>query len=241
MRNETKNIDYLSYGGYREKFERVPSILIEEWESIKQEVKDEYGEYANLLKRLKGFLYEALFYYACLDMQCTFLDAELIEFGGSEPYFPEYPPWFEAIPLYDIIPTLHNIQEKRIRKRRVPQVEADFLVCYVDDKGPSPPALVDVKSNEPRGYREKWGWQIVAAMRMGFIFQLAYPKHGIEYPTSLKEWELRTPCPKCKKLSRDYRECSECRAKIFPFTIVDARYTLKELVKQLGMSYKGRF
>jgi len=45
------------------------------------------------------------------------------------------PPWFECIPLYDIIPNLHFIRDERRKRRRVPQVKADFLVTYVDDNG----------------------------------------------------------------------------------------------------------
>jgi methionyl-tRNA synthetase len=57
----------------------------------------------------------------------------------------------------------------------------------------------------------------------------------------LKEWVVKTPCPKCKDLSDDYRKCTNCGAEIFPFTIVDPRYSLKTLLEQLGFEYKGRF
>ena len=243
LRKETASIDYLRFKDYRKRFDEIPDILIREWKIIKKEIKEEYKEYADdvLFRRLEGFLYEALFYYACLDTQSVFLDAEIIEMADDEPYFTEYPPWFEAIPLYDIIPNLHYIRKGRVKRRKVPQVKADFLVMYVDDKGPLPPALIDVKARKPSRYKDEWNWQIVAAMRMGFIFQIAYPKHGVKYPKSLKEWELRTPCPECKKLSHEYRRCSECGAEIFPFTIVDARYTLSNLIKWLGKTYSGRF
>jgi hypothetical protein len=165
----------------------------------------------------------------------VFLDAELCEFGGFK--FKESPPWFECIPLYDIIPNLHHILEKDQKKRKVPQIKADFLVTYVDDKGPLPPAIIEVKSSKKaiKYKRGELNWQIVAAMRLGFIFQLSYPDPNIEstYPRSLREWEIKTPCSRCEGLSDDFRKCSKCGAEIFPFTIVDARYTLKELIERL--------
>lgn len=234
LRIETSRIDYLNYQGYRKKFESIPDSLIEEWDKLEETYKD---------NRLKGFLYEALFYYACLQTQTIFLDAELCEFGGAK--FEEHPPWFECIPLYDIIPNLHYIWEKNEKKRKVPQIKADFLVTYVDDKGPLPPALIEVKSSKGamEYKREELNWQIVAAMRLGFIFQVAYPDPNLQslYPRSLKEWETKTPCSNCKGLSDDFRKCSKCGTEIFPFTIVDARYTLKELIGRLEKTVRIDF
>jgi len=235
LRIGTSQIDYLNYEGYRKKFEGIPALLIEEWNKLKEEYK--YTSDADFV-RLKGFLYEALFYYACLETQTIFLDAELCEFGGVK--FKESPPWFECIPLYDIIPNLHYIWENNKKNRKVPQIKADFLVTYVDDKGPLPPALIEVKSSKKAiNYKiEELNWQVVAAMRLGFIFQVAYPDPELKstYPRSLNEWIIETPCSNCNRLSNDFRKCSKCGAVIFPFTIVDARYTLKELIERLGIN-----
>jgi len=233
LRIETSQIDYLNYKEYKNKFEGIPAFLIEEWEKLKKEYRDDPDADFN---RLKGFLYEVLFYYACLKTQTIFLDAELCEF--EEVKFEESPPWFECIPLYDIIPNLHYIWEKGEKKRKVPQIKADFLVTYVDDKGPLPPALIDVKSSKQatKYRRGELNWQIVAAMRLGFIFQVAYPDPDLKStcPSSLKEWKIKTPCSECEGLSDDFRKCSKCGVDIFPFTIVDARYRLKELTERLG-------
>jgi len=237
LRKET-SFDYLEVGfeEYRKRFENIPKVLVKEWKLIEEENKNHPD-----LHRFKGVLYEALFYYACLNLQALFFDAEIAEFGGQK--FPKSPPWFVAIPLYDIIPQLHQIKKNDKWERKVPQVNADFIVVYVDDEGPLPPALVDVKSYKPIHEKDfkKFGWQIVAALRMGFIFQVAYPKEGIEYPQNLNEWEFRTPCTKCRNLSKRYRNCSECGNEIFPFTIVDARHTLKELIERIGLQYGGPF
>jgi len=240
LRIETSKINYLNYREYRKKFEAIPECLIREWQKIEKEYR---ALSRQEIKKLKGFLYEALFYYACLKTQTTFLDAELMEFGGAK--FEQSPPWFECIPLYDIIPNLHFIWEKGRKKRKVPQVKADFLITYVNDEGPLPPSLIDVKSSEKaaKKRREELKWQIVAAMRLGFIFQIAYPNPDLKskYPTSLKDWIIKTPCFKCGELSDDYRKCTRCGEEIFPFTIVDARYKLKTLLEQLGKTTKGRF
>lgn len=230
LRIETSQIDYHNYEAYRSRFESIPDRLIEEWRKIEKKYHRRKE-----LNRLKGFLYEVLFYYACLRTQTVFLDAELCEIGGAK--FGKAPPWFECIPLYDIIPNLHYVWRNSKKERKVPQIKADFLVTYVDDEGALPPALIDVKSSKNVAkYRKKeLMWQIIAAMRLGFIFQAAYPKPDLEseYPRSLEDWEIKTPCPKCGELSDDCRECSKCGAKIFPFTIVDAHYKLKELIAWL--------
>ena len=236
IRSETAQIDFTDFKAYRQKFEEIPLSLLKKWEEIKEKYKENPdADFA----RLKGFLYEVLFYYACLKMQALFFDVELAEMGGAQ--FLESPPWFGAIPLYDIIPYLHRIREGGIWKRKAPQVKADFIMQYVDDEGPLPPAFIDVKSRKPRRYKKEWGWQVTAAMRRGFIFQIAYPKEEVEYPRSLSEWEIKTPCPKCKGLSDDYRKCSKCGENIFSFTIANACYEAKGLWEKFGRIRKGRF
>lgn len=220
LRENCENIDYQNYEKYRQKFEKIPNSLLGEWNEIKTELKDNPN--ANM-KILKGFLFETLFYYACLKIEAIFKDAEILEMEGVK-VRDEYPPWFEAIPLYDVIPPLHHIHENG-KMVKNPQTKGDFLISYVDDDGPLPPALVDVKSKKPgKYYTKKYGWQIVSAMRRGFIFQLAYPKEGIEYPKSIIEWDIVTYCSECGELSKEYRKCDKCGKSIFSFTIVDSYY-----------------
>ena len=233
---------YPEYDEYRKEFDKVINSLIHEWKDIEAELREKYKEEPDLdqdIVRWKGFLYEALFYHSCMRQCALFMDAEHLEMQKWT-QFDESPPWFSALPLYDIIPVVPHIGGKSIGEPKVPQTKADFLVTYVSDEGPAVPALIDVKSKKPP-YNEKFHWQITAAMRKGFIFQLAYPKEGVEYPRSLKEWEIKTPCSKCKRLSNTYSRCSECEEEILPFTIIDARYRLKEMVRKLGYDYKGRF
>jgi len=236
LREETQKIDYLDYHGYRRAFESIYDTLVKEWKKIQVEL----GQNLSIdSKRFEGYLLEALFYYACLKLQGLHIDAEILEMEGEK--FEESPPWFEATPLYDIIAPLHHITERGVRRRKAPQTKADFLVTCVTDKGPTPPSLLDVKSRKPRRWRAEWGWQTTAALRRGFLFQLAYPKNGIKHPKNLDEWEIVTPCSNCKRLSRESRQCSECGKEIFPFTIADAYYEAAELWKRLGKDRKGRF
>ena len=219
LRQGFENIDFLDYEHYQEGLESIPSLLVAEW----REVENHYKNNPDIdIKSLKGFLFEAFFYYACLRTEARFKDVEIL--GVTEKG--EDPPWFEATPLFDIVPPLHHIHKKRKGKIvKNPQTKADFLVTYVNHAGPLPPALVDVKSNKPsNNYLEKFGWQVISAMRRGFIFLLAYPKIGVKYPKSLEEWETLTYCPNCKRLSKSYRKCDNCGKIIFRFTIVDAYY-----------------
>jgi hypothetical protein len=223
LREEFEKINFLDYRRYKEDLERIPDLLITEWEKIKKRFQKEPAFES---RNLRGFLFEALFYYACLKIEALFKDAEILEMEGRK-IRNEYPPWFEATPLYDVIPPLHHFH-KRGKIIRNPQTKCDFLVTFVNDKGPLPPALVDVKSNKPRrDYIKKFDWQVISAMRRGFIFQFAYPKEGIKYPKSLEEWEIMTFCSKCKELSKSYRKCDKCGEIIFSFTIVDTYYRKK--------------
>ena len=221
----------LTFGEHRKEMDKIYGLILEEWSRIQEEYENKADPRGNqLLVRLKGCLYEALFYYACLKMQSFFMDAEI---GGLREA-----PWFEATPLYDIVPVLYRYRGKR----RAPQTDADFLITYADDEGPRVPTLVDVKSSEPfpnEENKERWGWQVLGALRRGFGFSIAYPK--AEYPKSLEEWEIRTPCWKCGNLSSDHRKCDGCGEVLIPSTIADAHYEARELWGLLGKVRRGRF
>lgn len=80
LRKEMWKIDYLDYRKYRKGIEDIYSSILEEWENIKEEYK---GDPDADFTKLRGFLYEALFYYACLKTQTLFIDAEILEMGGK--------------------------------------------------------------------------------------------------------------------------------------------------------------
>jgi hypothetical protein len=237
LREKTQSVNYLDYNEYQRAFEEIYDSLMDEWKKIQGEFK---GKASFSSERLRGYLLEVLFYYACLKVQASLIDAEILEMDGVK-LGEEYPAWFEVTPLYDIVAPLHHITQGDVRKRKAPQTRADFLVTYVDDSGPLAPSLVDVKSRKPRKWRAEWGWQVTASMRRGFTYQIAYPINGVKYPKNLEEWETTTPCSECHKLSQDPRKCSECGAEIYRFTIADAYYEAKELWKRLDKERGGRF
>lgn len=238
----TQNINYLDHDTHIRSLDAIYDSLLEEWRSIQEHLENDHDFEA---KRLEGYFLEVLFYYSCLKRQALFMDHEIVKMGdeekGGEEKGDEYPPWFEATPLYDIIPTLHHVKEGSIRKRRAPQTKADFIITYASSSGPVSPSQVDVKARKPRTWRTEWGWQVTAALRRGFTFQLVFPRNGVRYPRELEDWETATPCSSCKKLSTDPRKCSECRKDIFPFTIADAYYEAKELWKKIGKDRQGLF
>lgn len=220
LREEFEWLDFFSYERYQKRLAEIPQKVIGFWQKLKTDYEHDPDTDPMILK---GFLFEALFYYACLKSESVFKDAEIMEFGGHE--WDESLPWLEATPLYDVIPPLHHLHSQKGKEIKAPQTRADFLVTYADHKDTYPPSLVDVKSrkpDEPLHETERWRWQILSAMRRGFIFELAYPKEETEYPASLDEWELTTPCIKCGRLSNAWRQCEYCGETIFPFTISDA-------------------
>jgi hypothetical protein len=223
LRQEFEDLDYSVYRAYQDGLQRVPERLIRYWE---HELKPKYANDPDVdVKRLRGFLFEALFYFAYLRTEALFKDAEILEMSGATVRRDEYPPWLEANPLYDVVAPLHHLHSKNAKELKSPQTRCDFLVTYADDKGALPPALVDVKSRRPKEpfwNRDKLSWQLTSAARRGFIFQLAYPKSGIKYPTCLNEWEFGTPCLRCDRLSENSRTCSQCGAVIFAFSIADS-------------------
>ena len=236
LRNAFHRIDYLSlsYDEYSRSIEKIYDDIIDEWKQIESELS---RSPPRVVKRLRGFLFETLFYYSCLKVECIFKNAELLEMAGLK--FKEHPPWFEATPLYDIVPMLHHLKEDGKTVRKSPQTLADFLVTYVDDLGPHPPSLIDVKSKKPGRWSDSWEWCYIAAMRRGFIFQIAYPREEKCLPRGLEEWEVITPCPNCKNFSKNYRICQYCGQVIYPYTIVDAIYGIREALSKITSLKNG--
>ncbi|GAI58886.1 unnamed protein product, partial [marine sediment metagenome] len=71
LREEFEKLDFLNYNKYKEGIHRMPDILIDEWDQIEKEFKNN----SNFSSRsLRGFLFEALFHYACLRIEALFKD-----------------------------------------------------------------------------------------------------------------------------------------------------------------------
>lgn len=192
LRTEIKQLPFVDYQKCQKAIKKIPRTLQSEFDSIVKK----YPEIP--AKQLRGYFYEALFYYACLKTQVVFLDTKIVEFEGKSP-----PQWLECVPLYDIKPLLFwNVRRRMI----VPQLEGDFLVFNREYGKPVQITLLEVESVKPINH--DWSLCIDAAKRCGAIFQIAYP--AILLPSDLSEWVIRTPCAHCQKLSKNTETCSKC-------------------------------
>lgn len=211
--------DYYQFEENRKKIkEELHESVLKEWNLIKQQYR---GNPAADWNRLKGFLYEALFYVACIDL-CSFYFATDIVWMQTKAF--EAPPHFEVLPLFGIIPPIRYVFEKAKEPSPVPQLEADFLILYVEGEAGRrrayPVTFVDVKSSKKvhEWKKEKGIRQAIAALRHGCAMQLAYPLKDIEELKSLKDWETKTICPSCGNLLDNIPAiCPYCKKEAYPF------------------------
>jgi len=99
--------------------------------------------------------------------------------------------------------------------------------------GPHPPSLIYVKSKKSSRWSDSWEWCYIAAMRRGFIFQIAYSRGKKYLSRDLEEWEVVTPCPSRKNFSKNYRICQYCSQVIYLYTIVDAIHGIREALNKI--------
>lgn len=203
------------------------NLVLKEWKSIKEEYRND-SSFSKT--RLSGYVYEVLFYLCTLDLSATFFEEDLYWMSSRKEFeeiMGEAPPHFEPLPLYDIISPLayKTINRKRAR---TPQLRGDFILFYVE--GPAgrrkvtPISIVDVKKSIFAYEKKKreGKWQAIAALRHGFVAQIAYPKKGIEEIFSIRDWEIKTICPDCGGLmDKVCRICPFCRKEAYPFTRED--------------------
>jgi len=209
----------------REKVKKgLHKSVLKEWNSIKQQYKENPAADWN---RLKGFLYEALFYIACIDLSSFYFATDVVWIQTKA--F-EAPPHFEALPLFGIIPPIRYLYKKGEKPSSVPQLEADFLILYVEGetgkRRASPVTFVDVKSSKEvhRWKKEKGVRQAIAALRHGCAMQIAYPLKDVEELKSLKDWKIKSICPGCGELLDDIPAvCSYCKEEAYPFFREDWR------------------
>lgn len=160
LKGEITNIRW--EGNWLKELKEIHEKLVNKWKSIENECKD-YKQ----LKRLKGVIYEPLFFLNALYTSSIFKGSWIMEIAG-DPLIPnKLPPWFEIIPLYDIIPRVFRIKKKSKWKLRTPQIEADFLIYYYDERERKeeinykkifPLAFIDIKSNLKNYNREEMTW-----------------------------------------------------------------------------------
>ena len=185
----------------------------------------------NAISRLKGALYEVLFYYSFVRVMIATRGLEILEFGGLK--IGEKIK-FEILPISGPIATI--FYQYKTKTRFAPQIDADYLVLFVsEDEKVHPPIFIDVKSSEystTKDSIDRLKWQALGCRYMECIFQVAYPKKGIEYPKNSKDWEIRTVCPRCGNMSKDDIFCDKCN---FRLNYIKRRQR-RNIVWQLGES-----
>lgn len=200
--------------------EKIHEELITMWTKIENECQD-YQQ----LKRLRGVVYEPLFFLNSLSTSSIFKGSWIMEVAG-DPLIPErLPPWLEIIPLYDIIPRVFRIKKENRWELRVPQIEADFLIYYCDERKRKervnnrkifPLAFIDIKSNLKNYNPKEAVWYALGCKWFqNSILQIAIPKK--EFPKDLKDWKIPQVCWSCGKLHDMDRSiyCIHCGIKIW--------------------------
>lgn len=204
--------------------EELNKSVLKEWNLINQQCRENPAADWN---RLKGFLYEALFYVACIDLSSFYFATDVV---WIQTKFFKAPPHFEVLPLFGIIPPIRYLFEKGKEPSSVPQLEADFLILYVEGESgrrrASPVTFVDVKSSKRvHEWKKKKGIrQAIAALRHGCAMQITYPLKNIEELKSLKDWETKSICPSCGELMNNIPAmCPYCKKEAYPFFREDWR------------------
>lgn len=205
LKEEINRIDWER--DWLKQFEEIHSRIIQEWDQIKLIISNFNS------KRLSGVLYEVLFYLSCLSTVSVYKGSWIMEITGEIPH-QEKPPWFEVLPIYDILPKIFEIKQNGKSSLKAPQIEADFIILYRDDKEVLPLAFVDVKSNlKNYDAKKAIAYALGCKYFCNSILEIVSPKEV--YPRELKDWEVMQVCWKCGTLNENAIYCQECKTKIW--------------------------
>ena len=213
LKEKITKIDWV--GNYLEQLDEIHEGLVQEWKQAESVIRNSDIP----VERLEGVLYEVLFYFSCIYTVSIFKGSWIMEVAGT-PLVPEQrPPWFEVIPIYDIQPKLFRIREGNKWILKVPQIEADFLICYWDtETGYLPLAFIDVKSSvravRNLGRKQRVWFALGCKFFHDSIFQIAYPRRT-PYPKDLNDWIIKQVCWRCGALNKGRIFCGECGEKIW--------------------------
>jgi hypothetical protein len=200
--------------------EEVHEELIYKWREIENKCQN-YQQ----LKRLKGVIYEPLFYLNSLYTGSIFKGSWIMEVAGDSLIPNLLPPWLEIIPLYDIVPKVFRIKKRNRWELRAPQIEADFLIYYYDERKRKekinkrklfPLAFIDIKSSLKNYNPREAVWHALGCkMFQNSILQIAIPQK--EFPQHLKDWKELQVCWNCGKLHDMEKSvyCIHCGKKIW--------------------------
>jgi hypothetical protein len=205
--------------------EKIHDELINKWKEIENKCQNQNYQQLN---RLKGVIYEPLFFLNALYTSTIFKGSWIMEVAG-DPLIPDrLPPWLEIIPLYDIIPRVFRIRKENRWELKAPQIEADFLIYYYDEVKRReinksrifPLAFIDVKVKSAlKKYNPKdaiW-YALGCKWFQNSILQIAIPLPQKEFPKDLKDWKVYQVCWNCGKLHEMDKGicCMHCGEKIW--------------------------
>ncbi len=229
IRNEFRKIDWEHLPNEEKvnKFSQIYEKLLKYWKNLTEELEKSspslwildpiHGrgiEKIIALDNLKGAIFEALFYFSWVKVMVSERALKILEFGGMK--IENKSIRFEILPISGpIIPIFYQH-----RKRFAPQIDADFLVLFISEtkREIHPHIFIDVKSSKPSLFdeynKERIKWQALGCRYMNSLFQIAYPKESVEFPSKAKDWEVKTVCYHCGELSSNYSICEKCGKKI---------------------------
>ncbi|OKY79118.1 MAG: hypothetical protein BTN85_1624 [Candidatus Methanohalarchaeum thermophilum] len=190
-------------------------------ESLYQKVKEELEGEELGEDEIQEIMQRISFYLSALSQQKMYFDPEVgseeRDVGAKEvEYFP--PPWFLPIPLLGEGAWLFQLKDDSGVKREVPKIEVDFLLNYAESSGFATPSLIRVVSDNPE-YTDVSFQQWLLSIRIGFIYQVAYPKEAKIGFNGIEDWNFLTPCPHCESFSETVENCSKCGKQIYPHSI----------------------
>jgi len=210
IKKKVTDIDW--YGNFPKSLETVYADVISKWKQTEGIILQHDSNFP--VKRLNGILYEVLFYLNCIETSSMHKFCRIMELAG-DPISDEKSPWFVVIPIYDILPKTFRIKENDKWVFKSPQIEADFIVCYWDEKrGSLPLSFIDVKTNLKNYNKQKRsGYALGCKYFYNSSLQIARPK--IKYPKNLNEWNIEYVCWNCGSLNKDIIYCQDCGTKIW--------------------------
>lgn len=200
-----------------QELERIQEDLMGQWKEIQKGLA-----HYKYLKRLKGVIYEVLFYLNAIYTVSIFKGSWIMEIAGDSLIHGQKPPWLEIIPLYDILPILFRIKKNNKWELRAPQIEADFIINYWEKENNSrkekilPLAFIDVKSTLKNYNPKKMVWYALGCKWFqNSILQISTPKK--EFPAHLEDWDEKQVCWNCGKLHNMKKSiyCEHCGTKIW--------------------------
>lgn len=187
--------------------------LIQRWENLNS-CLEKTGFKKSVRNKLKGIIYEALFYNSVIREEVLHNRNWWQKFINDQnlTFLKEEPPKVEIIPFFEIIPHLQFVRSEKGLPRKISKIFGDFYIrIEQSESGFRQDILVDVKSSEPEEVWEKFLLQAKSASYNRILFWIVFPKKDVKFPKSLDDWDMKGICPICKNFTKEhFRICRKC-------------------------------